>query len=67
MVRRGTGFDADQARWQLLEARQDIAALQLTSDDYLALRINAVHLEQDLAMSRVVIVRALGSSKLWGP
>jgi hypothetical protein len=48
MVRLGTGFDADQGRWQLLKNRQDVAALQLTSDNYIALRINAVDLEHRL-------------------
>src|SRR5664279_3905881 len=45
MVRRGTGFDANQTRCQLLEERQDIAPLQLSACDHLPLRINAVDLE----------------------
>ena len=45
MVRRGASLDANQAWWQLLEERQDVAALQLTADDHLASSINAVHLE----------------------
>jgi len=47
-MRRGAGFDADQARWQLLEEHQDMAPLQLAADDYPALRINAVDLEYRL-------------------
>ena len=45
MMRRGAGFDADQARWQLLEECQYIASLQLTTDDYIAIRIDAVNLK----------------------
>ena len=48
MMRRGTGLYADQARRQLLEERQDIAALQLTANDHLARSINAVDLEYRL-------------------
>src|SRR5664279_6012222 len=48
MVRRGTGFDANQTRCQLLEERQDIAPLQLSACDHLPLRINAVDLEHRL-------------------
>jgi hypothetical protein len=65
MMRRGAGLDANQARRQLLEERQDIAALQLTADDHMAISINAVDLETDLAVSRpiVVIVCMFGSSE----
>jgi hypothetical protein len=47
MMRRGAGFDADKAwrRRQLLEERQDIAALQLAANDYLATGINPMNLE----------------------
>jgi hypothetical protein len=45
MVRRGTGLNADQARRQLLEKRQDRARLQLAADDHLASGINSVNLE----------------------
>src|SRR6516165_559596 len=38
-------LDADQACRQLLEERQDIATLQLTTDDHLTSGINAVDLE----------------------
>src|SRR4029077_20085461 len=48
MVSRGTGFDADQAWRQLLEERQDVAALQLTADDHLASSINGMHLKDRL-------------------
>src|SRR3954454_21206 len=34
--------------WQLLEERQDVAALQLTADDHLPGSINAVHLKDRL-------------------
>jgi hypothetical protein len=42
------GFDANQAWRQLLEERQNVAPLQLTADDHLASRINAVDLENRL-------------------
>src|SRR5262245_50190213 len=48
MMRRGTGLDPNQARRQLLEEPQDIAALQLTADDHLAFRVDAVNLEYRL-------------------
>src|SRR5450830_1673725 len=48
MMRRGTGFDADQARRLLLEERQDVTPLQLSADDDLTFRINAVDLENRL-------------------
>jgi len=69
MMRCGARFDANQAGWQLLEECQDVAALQLTADDHLAFRVNALRLKSDLAMSKpiVVIVRILGSTESWGP
>jgi hypothetical protein len=48
MVRRRAGLYADQAQWQLLEERQDVAPLQLTADNHLAFRINAVNLKNRL-------------------
>src|SRR6202162_3685368 len=48
MMRRGAGLDANQARLQLLEERQDVAALQLTADGHLAFRLDAVHLKNRL-------------------
>jgi hypothetical protein len=45
MVRRGASLDANQARWQLLEGRQDRAPLQLAADDHRAGGINSVNLE----------------------
>ena len=67
MVRRGASLDTNQARRQLLEERQDVPALQLTADEHLAFRINAVHLKNRLAMSRPMVVTAciLGSSESW--
>jgi hypothetical protein len=47
MVRRGASLDPNQAWWQLLEERQDGAALQLASDHHLAGGIDAVALEYD--------------------
>src|SRR5664280_3059702 len=48
MMRRGTGFDANQARRLLPEERQDVTPLQLPADDDLTFRINAVDLENRL-------------------
>src|ERR1700685_522457 len=48
MMRRGAGFDADQARWQLLKECQHVAPLELTADDDIASRIDAVNLKDRL-------------------
>jgi hypothetical protein len=48
MVRRGASLYADQAPWQLLEERQNVATLQLATDDHLASGINSVNLEDRL-------------------
>ena len=40
MMRRGTGFDANQARRQLLEKRQNVAPLDLAAKHHIALRID---------------------------
>jgi len=45
VVRRAAGFDTDQTRRQLLEERQDVATLQLPTNNYLAASVNAVNLE----------------------
>ena len=45
MVRRGASLDANQAWRQLLKERQDVATLQLATDDHPAGGINSVHLE----------------------
>jgi hypothetical protein len=48
MMRRGTRFDADQARRQLLKKRQNVAPLQSTPNDHLPNSINAVDLKDRL-------------------
>src|SRR5580704_10850971 len=48
MVRRGAGLDTNQARRQLLEEGQHIPPLKLTTEDDIALRIDAVNLENRL-------------------
>ena len=48
IMRRCAGFDTNQARRHLLEKRQDIAALQLTADDHIVFRVDAVHLKNRL-------------------
>jgi hypothetical protein len=52
MMRRGTGFDADQARRQLLEERQNVAPLNLAAKRNIALRIDAVNLEKQTSQCR---------------
>ena len=48
MMRRGAGLDTNEARQQLLEERQDVAALQLTADEHVAFRVDAVDLKYRL-------------------
>jgi hypothetical protein len=48
MMRSGAGLNPNQTRRQLLEERQDIATLQLTADQHLAFRVDAVHLKNRL-------------------
>jgi hypothetical protein len=48
MVRRCARLNADQTRRQLLEERQDRAALQLAADNHLTSGINSVNLEDRL-------------------
>src|SRR3990172_11706274 len=48
MMRRGAGFDTNQAWRQLLEERQDVAPLQLTANEHVAFRVDAVHLKYRL-------------------
>ena len=45
MMRRGAGFDANQARRQPLEKCQHVTTLQLTANYHIAFRIHAVHLK----------------------
>jgi hypothetical protein len=44
----GASFDADQARRQLLEKREDVTPLQLPANDHLVGNINAMHLKTRL-------------------
>ena len=53
MMRGRTSLESDEAWRQLLEERQDVAALQLTADQHSALRIDAV---DRLAMSSPIVV-----------
>src|SRR5215475_1736982 len=48
VVGRGTSFNPDQARRQLLEERQHITAFQLTAEDYIAFPIDTVDLKDRL-------------------
>ena len=45
IMRRCTGLDANQARWQLLKERQNISSLELTAHNDIAIRIDAMNLE----------------------
>jgi hypothetical protein len=67
MMRRCAGLNTNAVRRQLLEERQDIAALQLAADDHIARRIVAVDLKTDLAMSRPIVVTDCmpASSESW--
>jgi hypothetical protein len=69
MVRSGASPDADEAWRQLLEERQDVTSLQLTTDDHLAIRIDAMDLEDDFAMSRPIVITVCmdRSSESWEP
>jgi hypothetical protein len=48
MMRRGAGLDTNEARGKLLKERKDVAALQLTADEHVAFRVDAVHLKYRL-------------------
>src|ERR1700733_13691047 len=48
MMRRGAGFNADQAGWQLLKESQPATPLELTPDDDIALRSDPVNLKDRL-------------------
>jgi hypothetical protein len=48
MVSRRASLDANQARWQFLKERNDVATLQLAANNHLPGGINAVHLEDPL-------------------
>src|SRR4029077_2532695 len=45
---RGAGLDANEARRQLLEERQHIAAFQLTADDHITIHVDAMNLKDRL-------------------
>jgi hypothetical protein len=67
MMRRGAGLNTHEAGLQLLEERQDVAALQLTADEHLAFCIDAVDLKDRFCDvetdSRTVCM--IGSSESW--
>src|SRR6266540_4431623 len=48
MMRRSTGFDADEARRQLLKEWQNVPPLELTTNDYITCRVNSVDLKNRL-------------------
>src|SRR5262245_39824838 len=68
MMRGGASLDSDQAWWQLLEERQDVAPLQLTANDRLPSSINAMHLKDRLGdvVWLLRIVGALSSTHIHG-
>src|SRR4029450_2215103 len=67
VMRRSAGLDPDQARRQLLEERQNAAPPQLTADNHLALRINAMDLKHRLGDVETDSRNRLhvGSSETW--
>src|SRR5262249_36387908 len=48
MMRCRAGLHTNEARRHFLEERQDVATLQLTAEDHLAIGVNAVHLKTRL-------------------
>src|SRR5262245_50863128 len=48
MMRGRAGLHPNEARRHFLEERQDVATLQLTAEDHLAIGVNAVHLKTRL-------------------
>jgi hypothetical protein len=48
MMRRSAGFDADEARRQLLKKWQNVSALDLATNNYITRRVNAVDLKNRL-------------------
>src|SRR2546428_13114673 len=48
MMRGSTGFDAYEARRQLLEEWDNVAALELAANDYMTCRVNSVDLKNRL-------------------
>ena len=48
ILARRTSFISPKARGKLLKERQDVAALQLTTDEQFAFRVDAVHLKHRL-------------------
>src|SRR5262245_12486282 len=49
MMRRSAGFHADEARRQLLKEWQNVAALELTANDYITCRVHSVDLKNRLS------------------
>src|SRR5215472_11058697 len=49
MMRRGAGFDANEARRYFLEEWQNVAALESTANDYITRRLNSVDLKNRLS------------------
>jgi hypothetical protein len=45
IMRRCTGLDANQARWQLLKERQNVSSLELTAHNYIAICIDTMNLK----------------------
>src|SRR5689334_22334923 len=67
---RSASFDTDQTRRQLLEEQQYMTALQLTAQDYIALRIDTVNLKdrlRDIEADCRNRLHRLPPPKSWGP
>src|SRR5215470_17452740 len=68
-MRRRTGLDANQARRQLLKKRQNITPLELTANNNIAIRIDAVNLKNrlgDIETGGGDRLHSPGSSESWG-
>jgi hypothetical protein len=56
MMRRSAGFDADEARRQLLKKWQNVSALELAPNNHITCRVNSVDLKTGFAISRPIVV-----------
>jgi hypothetical protein len=65
-----TGLDANQARRQLLEERQNITPLELTANNHVAIRIDAMNLKnrlRDIETNRRGRLHDLAPPNHWVP
>src|SRR6266576_1394462 len=65
MMRRGAGFDTNEARRQLLKEWQNVPALKPAANDYITCSVNSVDLKNRLGDVETACM--FGSSESWGP